>query len=89
MRERSKLIFGNRYMLEVCAEISKTPERTSLATLVGDSGLSPSLYAGPVHRLQSANLLVVEQRPGDGHRERWYRPVSATLWRAAYELGMQ
>jgi DNA-binding MarR family transcriptional regulator len=86
VRNRSKQIFGNRYMLEVCAALSGVTERTNLAGLVGDTGLSPSLYVGPLHRLEQVGLLVREARPEDDRRERWYRPVSTGLWRAAREL---
>ncbi len=86
IRERSKGIFGNRYMLEVCAAMSDVTDRTNLRALIGDSGLSPSVYFGPLHRLEEAGLLSATLRPGDDRRERWYRPHSSSLWMAAQEL---
>lgn len=86
VRARSKRIFGNRYMLEVCAALSEVSERTNLSSLIGDSGLSPSLYVGPLHRLEGVGLLVTDVRPDDARRERWYRPTPSGLWAAAQEL---
>jgi hypothetical protein len=86
LRGRSKQIFGNRYMLEVCAAMSSVRGRTNLTELIGESGISPSLYAGPLHRLLRAELIGVDERPGDGRRERWYRPTRTSLWRAARDL---
>jgi hypothetical protein len=86
LRGRSKQLFGNRYMLEVCAAMSSVRGRTNLTELIGESGLSPSLYAGPLHRLLRAELLTIDVKAGDGRRERWYRPTRTSLWRAARDL---
>jgi hypothetical protein len=86
LRVRSKRLFGNAYMLEVCAALDAVDDRTNLTELVGPLGPSPSLYAGPLHRLLGAELLVLETRPGDDRRARWYRPTKTGLWRAAREL---
>lgn len=60
--------------------------RVNLATLVGDTGLSPSLDAGPLHRLVGLGLLLDDPRPGDDHRERRYLRVESQLWVAARDL---
>ena len=73
-------------MLEVCAALSDVSDRTNLSTLLGSSDLSPSLYVGPLHRLEEVGLLVWDARPQDDRRERWYRPATVSLWRAAREL---
>jgi DNA-binding IclR family transcriptional regulator len=86
IRDRSKNIFGNRYMLEVCAALAEVQERTNLSSLIGDSGMSPSVYFGPLHRLAEVGLLENEPRAGDGRRDRWYRPKPSGLWAAAGEL---
>lgn len=86
VRIRSKRLFGNSYMLEVCAALEGVNDRTNLRALVGTSGPSPSLYAGPLHRLLSAGLLTPDARPDDDRRERWYRPTKTGLWRVALEL---
>ncbi len=86
IRVRSKRLFGNGYVLEVCAALHAVRDRTNLTELVGTSGLSPSLYSGPLHRLLDVGLLTPDQRPEDDRRERWYRPTKTSLWRAAREL---
>jgi DNA-binding MarR family transcriptional regulator len=86
VRDRSKRIFGNRYTLEVCAALSQVADRTNLSALIGDSGLSPSVYVGPLRRLAEVGLLEPDMRPGDNRRERWFRPRPSGLWAAAYEL---
>ena len=86
MRLLSKRLFGNAYMLEVCAALDAVDDRTNLTELVGPSGPSPSLYAGPLQRLLGAALLTPEPRPGDDRRARWYRPTRTGLWQAAREL---
>ncbi len=86
VRVRSKRIFGNSYMLEVCAALDAVRGRTNLTELLGTSQMSPSVYAGPLHRLLSVELLIPDPRPGDDRRERWYRPAKVGLWRVAREL---
>ncbi len=86
VRDRSKRIFGNRYMLEVCAALSEVTERTNLSLLIGDSGLSPSVYVGPLHRLEGVGLMRTDAHADDDRRERWYRPAPSGLWMAAREL---
>ena len=86
VRKRSKELFRNSYMLEICAAMNPNDGRVNLATLVRDTGLSPSLYAGPLHRLVGLGLLLDDPRPGDDHRERWYLPVQSQLWAAARDL---
>jgi hypothetical protein len=86
IRDRSKNIFGNRYMLEVCAALADVQERTNLSSLIGESGMSPSLYFGPLRRLAEVGLLEDDSRAGDGRRERWFRPKPSGLWAAAVEL---
>jgi hypothetical protein len=86
VRARSKQLFGNSYMLEVCAALNEVDYRTNLTELLGTSGPSPSLYVGPLHRLVSAELLILDPRPDDDRRERWYRPTNTGLWRVAREL---
>lgn len=86
VRARSKRIFGNSYMLEVCAALDGVTDRTNLTELVAASAVSPSVYVGPLHRLLSEGLLLLDERPGDDRREHWYRPSTARLWRAAREL---
>lgn len=86
VRVRSKSLFGNSYMLEVCAAIDAVTDRTNLTELIGISGMSPSLYTGPLHRLQSVGLLIPDSRADDDRRERWYRPARTGLWRVAQEL---
>jgi DNA-binding MarR family transcriptional regulator len=86
IRDRSKTVFGNRYMLEVCAALGDVQDRTNLSSLIGDSGMSPSLYSGPLRRLEGVGLLEDEPREGDGWRERWFRPRPSGLWAAAADL---
>ena len=86
IRDRSKRIFGNRYMLEVCAAMNNVTDRTNLSGLIGDSGLSPSVYFSPLHRLEEVGLLRAALQADDDRRERWYRPNSSSLWMAAQEL---
>ena len=85
-RGLSKLIFGNSYMLEVCVKVQEAGSRTNLSLLVGDSGVSPSLYSVPVHRLVEAGFLIPDPQAGDDRRERWYRPRRSTLWKIAKDL---
>lgn len=86
LRVRSKRLFGNSYMLEVCAALDAVQDRTNLTELVRSSGLSPCLYSGPLQKLLSAGLLTPDRRPEDDRRERWYRPAPTGLWRVAREL---
>ena len=86
VRARSKQLFGNSYMLEVCAALDAVTERTNLTELLGVSGTSPSLYTGPLRRLRSVGLLIQDSRSEDDRRERWYRPAKTDLWRVALEL---
>ena len=73
-------------MLEVCAAIGRVTDRVNLSDLLGESELSPSVYVGPLRRLNLVGLLVPETRPDDDRRERWYRPVQSGLWLTAQEL---
>lgn len=88
LRLRSKQIFGNRYMLEICGAIGGEGgrRRTNLTKLLGSSDLSPSVYTAPIRRLVLAGLLVPDEGPSDDRRERWYRPTRTGLWRTAQEL---
>jgi len=86
VRRRSKELFRNGYTLEVCAAIAGADGRVNLSGLVEGTGLSPSLYAGPLRRLAGLGLLLRDQRPGDDHRERWYRAEKSHLWVTAREL---
>ena len=54
IRQRSKRLFGNSYMLEVSAAVHHVRDRTNLTELIGSSGLSPSLYAASLHALWSS-----------------------------------
>lgn len=84
-RERSKKIFGNGYMLEVCARIARANGRVCLTSLIPED-LVPSQYHSPIKRLVDAGLLIPSAEVGDDRRSRWYRPVDSKLWRAAEEL---
>lgn len=86
IRRRSKELFRNSYMLEICAALADVEDRTNLMTLVDGTGLSPSLYSGPLRRLAGLGLLLDAQRADDDHRSRWYRPVESKLWDAARQL---
>lgn len=86
VRRRSKDLFRNAYMLEVCAAIDRAGGRVNLSLLISETGLAPSLYSGPIRRLAGLGLLLDDTRPGDDHRERWYRPAKSQLWIAAREL---
>lgn len=87
MRERSKQLFGHRYMLEVCLAVGGTDERVCLTDLASAAAVSPSLYSGPVRRLTDLGLLVpVARRPEDDHRTRWYQRAESSLWAATQEL---
>ena len=85
-RDRSKLVFGNRYMLEVCEAVGRSASRVSLSTLLNGQDLSPSVYSGPVNRLVRAGLLHAAPLPTDDRRERWYNRADSSLWVAAIEL---
>ena len=86
VRDRSKDVFRNRYMLEICAAIDREDDRVSLSSLLEGTGLAPSLYSGPLRRLARVGLLLDDPRTGDDHRSRWYRPAPSHLWVAAREL---
>lgn len=86
VRARSKSLFGNSYVLEVCAALAEVQDRTTLTALIGASGLSPSLYSVPLRRLRALGLIVDDVRTGDDHRERWFRPIDTRLWATAKEL---
>jgi DNA-binding MarR family transcriptional regulator len=86
VRVRSKRLFGNSYMLEVCAALGSVEDRTNLTELLGESGLSRSLYVAPLRRLLAEDLVALDPRPTDDRRERWYRPADTGLWRVAQEL---
>jgi len=86
IRRRSKDLFRNGYMLEVCAAIDSAGGRVNLSALVEGTGLSPSLYSGPIRRLAGLRLLLDDPKPGDDYRERWYLPADSQLWVAARQL---
>lgn len=89
VRRRSRDLFRHAYMLEICAKIDEATsagERVNLTSLLGTTGLSPSLYSGPLRRLAGLGLLLDSERGGDDHREHWYEPVPSQLWDAAREL---
>lgn len=86
VRDRSKRLFGNRYMLEVCVAVARASDRVSLTHLATDGNVSPSLYSSPVSRLLQLGLLVEAPRADDDHRARWYKPAQSSLWQAAQEL---
>ena len=85
IRRRSKALFRNAYVLEVSAAIT-AGKRFTLTSLLGDSGLSPSLYSGPLRRLVELGLIADDPQPADDHRERWYRAVKSPLWATARAL---
>lgn len=83
-RDRSKHVFGNRYMLEVCVRIAESStERVSLVSLIGDSGLSPSLYSAPLRRLAAGGLL---EDLGRDQRTHWYGRRTSGFWAVALDL---
>ena len=86
-RQRSKQLFGNRYMLEACVAIARTEGRVSLTQLAAGNGLSPSLLSVPLQRLSGVGLLVPAPHPDDDYRTRWYRRVDSNLWNTAIEFG--
>lgn len=87
IRELSKLLFGNRYMLEVCRAIGeRSPGRVNLASIIGARDVSASLYSGPLRRLHQAGLVIDAPHSDDDHRERWYEPVDLEFWSAAIDL---
>jgi hypothetical protein len=87
LRSRSKCLFGNSYMLEVCLAIGEADDRVNLTDLATRNALPPSMYSKPVTRLVELGLLVpASERPGDDYRVRWYRPAASTLWATAAEL---
>ncbi len=86
VRTRSKELFRNSYMLEVCVAVARADERVNLTSLVEGTGLSASLYSGPVARLARLGLLVDDPRPGDDYRARWYSRADSWLWMAVQEL---
>lgn len=87
MRDTSKRLFGNRYMLEVCLAIAQSRGRVNLTQLVHRAGVSPSVYSGPISRLTDLGLLVEDPRAGDDRRTRWYARARSSLWKAVKELG--
>lgn len=89
IRRRSRELFRNAYMLEVCAKIEVAAtegERVNLTSLLGTTGLSPSLYSGPLRRLAGLGLLLDSEQPGDDYREHWYEPAPSRLWETARDL---
>lgn len=87
LRIRSKSLFGNLYMLEVCSAIAEAfPERVSLMALVGEQALSPSVYSSPLRRLVQGGFLQDLGHDEEDHRTRWYEPQPSPLWEAAKEL---
>ena len=85
-RTRSKILFGNSYMLEVCVGVAEVDDRVCLSSLLADSDLSPSVYAGPLKKLVQLGLLLDAPRPDDDHRDRWYAAADSQLWTAAVQL---
>lgn len=86
VRARSKALFGNAYMLEVCAAIARRDGRVNLTTLVSQADVSASVYSGPLRRLAEVGLLIEDPKPEDDRRERWYLPTKSRLWKAARDL---
>lgn len=86
-RKRSKQLFGNSYMLEVCLEIARGPARTNQQMLIGRKAISPSVYTAPIKRLRDLELLLDAPRGSDDRRERWYTRAPSSLWQLARELG--
>ncbi len=88
IRARSKRLFGNSYMLEVCLTLSRVTDRATLSELVAENEVSSaSLYSAPLKRLLALGLLIPTGRDGDDHRERWYAPAPSSLWTTADEIG--
>lgn len=84
LRSRSKSLFGNLYLLEVCSDIADIfPERICLMGLVGEKELSPSVYSSPLRRLVHGGFLRDAGRDPDDHRTHWYVPEPSPLWDAA------
>lgn len=87
LRNRSKSLFGNLYMLEVCSAIAESfPGRVSLMALVGEESVSPSVYSSPLRRLVQGGFLRDVGHDEEDHRTRWYEPQPSPLWEAAKEL---
>jgi hypothetical protein len=85
-RERSKQLFGNSYMLELCAALDDVRERTRLTVLAEQSGIGPSLFSAPLRRLRQLELVLPDPHPDDDHRDRWFRPAQSSLWATSREL---
>jgi hypothetical protein len=87
LRARSKQLFGNSYMLEVCIEVGRADGRFCLSTLAHARTLEPSLYSRPIARLSSLGLLVpAASVEGDDHRSRWYDAAESLLWQTVTEF---
>lgn len=86
-RERSKYVFGNRYMLEVCVRIAESDaERVSLTSLLGNTALSPSVYSAPLRRLALGELICDLGHDESDHKTRWYSRQDSSFWATAIEI---
>jgi hypothetical protein len=86
LRDRSKRLFGHRYMLEVCRAIAQADDRVCLTQLLEGTGLSPSVYSTPLTRLVALELLTDSSREGDDYRARWYERAESSLWITVQEM---
>ncbi len=76
LRERSKLLFGNRYRLEIGEMIARSSVVTA-REIARDLGLADSVVRAELLRLSAAGLLVPSPMPT---RERYYERVADPFW---------
>jgi hypothetical protein len=87
LRARSKQLFGDRYMLEVCIAVGRAPGRVNLTQLAAEKSVSKSVYSGPLQKLAECGLLLpAASEPEDDRRVRWYTRAESALWQTATEL---
>lgn len=85
LRERSKLVFGNKDRLEVIAAIAQNADDLISGTdLELEIGMSQSRVRKQLVALAEAGLLTAFPRSGDVRR--WYRRNDSPLWEFGLSL---
>ena len=82
---RSKVIFGNRHLLAISAQIAAGDQELVARDLETGLGLAPSTVHRSLAALTTAGLIVRLPR-GHGEREQRYRRQEHAFWDAARQL---
>ena len=85
LRRRVKLLFGNKYRLEVAAAIARGPEQFYQRELAESLGLTDPLVGANLERFVEA-LLITPLGPSRGGLPKFYERNASVFWQWSVDL---